>query len=327
MGVHVLLELTAAGVAVRALHRKGSDRRIVERVFRHYRTDAGQLLKRIEWVEGDLMDTEALREAMNGVTHVYHAAALVSFDPRDARELQRVNVTGTANVVNAALNAGVKRLCHVSSTAAIGRAPGRVERDESLPWNRDKDVSDYAVSKYEAELEIHRGIAEGLDAVIVNPCIVLGPGLSGRSSMPMVERAARGTSFFPPGTNSVVDARDVASCMIALMERGTTGERYLLVGENVSYERLFTDMAKAFGKAAPTRKVRPWMLSLAWRFERARAFLMGSRSLITRATVHSALITRAYSNKKVRDLLGYRFRTAQEAIANVAAFMNGGTKR
>ncbi|MEO8587838.1 MAG: NAD-dependent epimerase/dehydratase family protein [Flavobacteriales bacterium] len=323
VGIHVLLERTTAGAPVRALFRKDADRSIVERVFRHYSPDADTLLARIEWVEGDLMDTGSLREAMSGVMHVYHAAALVSFDPRDAEELQNVNVKGTANVVNAGLDAGVNRLCHVSSTASIGKAPGEIERDEDLPWVRDKHVSDYAVSKYEAELEVQRGIAEGLDAVIVNPCIVLGPGLSGRSSMPMVERVARGTSFFPPGSNAVVDAGDVAACMVALMERGASGERYLLVGENVTYEYLFNELAQAFGKRAPWRRIQPWMLSLAWRVERMRSMVTRGRSLVTRNTAHSALITRAYSNKKITELLGYRFRSAREAVANVAGFMKG----
>lgn len=322
VGAHVLCERAAAGASVRALHRKGSDRSIVERIFHHYRPDdAAALLARIEWVEGDLLDTDALREAMDGVKHIYHAAALVSFDPRDAEELRTVNVKGTANVVNAALDAGVERLCHVSSTASIGSAPGSVERNEDLPWTRNSDTSDYAVSKYEAELEVQRGIAEGLDAVIVNPSIVLGPGIHGRSSMPMVDRVARGTSFYPPGSNAVVDARDVAACMVALMERGGSGERYLLVGENVTYERLFGILAKAFGRKPPTRRIAPWMLGIAWRVERLRSMITRSRSLVTRSTSHSALITRAYSNRKAGALLSYTFRTAEEAVANVASFL------
>ena len=325
VGAHVLFERAVAGASVRALHRKGSDRSIVERIFHHYRpNDTNALLARIDWVEGDLLDTSALREVMEGVKHVYHAAALVSFDPRDVEALQEVNVKGTANVVNTALDAGVVRLCHVSSTASIGSAPGAIERDEHLPWARDSDTSDYAVSKYEAELEVQRGIAEGLDAVIVNPCIVLGPGIHGRSSMPMVDRVARGTSFYPPGSNAVVDARDVAACMVALMERGASGERYLVVGENVTYERLFDLLAKAFGKKPPTRRIAPWMLGIAWRVEGVRALITRSRSLVTRSTAHSALITRAYSNKKASALLGYTFRTAEDAVANVASFLKRG---
>lgn len=322
VGTHLLLERTAAGVPVRALFRPASDRSIVERVFRHYRADADQLLARIHWVEGHLHDMDALEAAMEGVRHVYHTAAMVSFDPRDAKEMRRINVEGTANVVNAALAQGVERLCHVSSTAAIGEAPGVELRHEDLPWALDKDTSPYAVSKYEAELEIHRGLAEGLDAVMVNPCVILGPGLAGRSSMTLPERLRKGTSFYPTGSNAFVDARDVAACMVALMERGASGERYLLVGENRSYKDLFTAMSKAFGKPAPHRQLATWMLALAWRVERLRTLLTGGAALVTRSTVSSALERRSYCNEKVRALLGYRFRTMDEAVANVAAYLD-----
>ena len=249
VGVHVLLELARAGRSVRALHRKGSDRSIVERVFRHY--DAAHLLDRIEWAEGDLLDVSALADAMQGVEHVHHAAAIVSFDPRLAKAMYAANVQGTANVVNAAIDAGVRKLCHVSSTAAIGRAPAEVERTEDLPWVDDGNTSDYARSKYLAELEVQRGIAEGLDAMIVNPCVVMGPGAGTRSSMALVDRVRRGTRWYTTGSNAFVDARDVAACMRLLVERGTVGERYLLVGENADYRMLFDRLSDGFGNPRP----------------------------------------------------------------------------
>jgi nucleoside-diphosphate-sugar epimerase len=177
------------------------------------------------------------------------------------------------------------------------------------------------MTKYAAELEVYRGIAEGLDAIMVNPCIVLGPGLPGRSSMTLVERLNRGTRFYPPGANAVVDARDVARCMVALMDRGTSGERYLLVGENLTYQRLFTLLSEAFGRKPPTWPLRSWMLEAAWRLERARSMLTGATPFITEATAHSAITHRTYDPSKVSDLLGYRFLGAAEAITNVAAFL------
>ena len=163
-------------------------------------------------------------------------------------------------------------------------------------------------------------MAEGLDAVIVNPCVVLGPGAPGRSTMTLVERLRRGTSFHPPGSNAVVDARDVAACMVRLMAEGLSGERYLLVGENVSYRALFAALAESFGKRAPHRTVPGWALGMAWRLERLRT-LFGGRAFITRHTVHSAIVRRSFSNTKVRAVLGYDFRSAREAAANVAAFV------
>jgi nucleoside-diphosphate-sugar epimerase len=276
-------------------------------------------------VEGDLHDTLALEEAMRGVTRVYHAAALVSFDPRDDKALRLTNVDGTANIVDAALNAGVQRLCHVSSTAAIGVEPPGVLRNEDSPWNETRDTSPYAMSKYSAELEVHRGIAEGLDAVIVNPCIILGPGAPGRSSMTLVERIRKGTRFHTSGSNAVVDARDVATCAVRLMDEGGTGERYLLVGENLGYRELFATLARSMGRSATDRLIAPWVLAMAWRVERLRT-LFGGRPFITRHTAHSANLERAWSNAKVRNLLGHSFRPAREAAENVAGFLQGAAR-
>lgn len=322
VGTHVLLECALRG-PVRAIHRRSSDRSIVERVFRFYRADADALLARIEWVEADLLDVDGLRTSMQGIEHVFHAAAMVSFAPGDADNMHQVNVTGTANVVNAALECGVQRLCHVSSTAAIGEEPPGVPRTESSPWNSDKHTSAYSLSKYAAEMEVYRGIAEGLEAVLVDPCVVIGPGVDGRSSMTLVERLRRGTRFYPPGSNAVVDARDVAACMLALAERSPSGERYLLVGENISYQRLFLLLSEAFHQPAPSRPLSPWMLQLAWRLEKVRTTFTRSRPFITRATVHSALNQRSYSAAKVEAALGYQFRGAAEAVSNVAAFVLG----
>lgn len=322
VGVHLLMECTAHG-PVRAIHRAGSDRSIVERVFAHYGINTPQRIGRIEWVEADLLDTDALNRAMQGIRRVYHAAAIVSFNPKDALQMDRINAGGTANVVNAALASGVVRLCHVSSTATIGQAPQGVMRDEETPWNEDRSTSAYAMSKYAAEMEVQRGIAEGLDAVIVNPCIVIGPGVAGRSSMTLVERMRKGVRYVPPGSNAVVDARDVAQCMLTLMEQGRSGERYLLVGENLSYATLFTQFAEAFGNATPRIMLRPWMLSLGWRIEWIRARLFGTTPFITQATAHSALIQRSYSAAKATRLLGYRFRSSAEAVENVVAFLRG----
>lgn len=321
VGTHVLLELLKAGRTVRALHRPSSVRSMVERVFHHY--DASDLYDRIDWAEGDVRDVQSLADAMSGVEHVYHAAALVSFDPRSAAALYQANTTGTANVVNVALESGVKRLCHVSSTAAIGIARDGADRDETLPWVDDARTSDYSRSKHLAELEVQRGIAEGLDAVIVNPCVVIGPGRNGLSSMAIVDRLRHGTRWYTPGTNAFVDARDVAACMRGLMERGYTGERYLITGANASYRQLFDALSKGFGHPSPSREAKPWMLQLAWRAERLRSILTGAAPMVTKATVASSLGRRSYSNTKVTTLLGYRFRPLEESVANVVSFIKG----
>lgn len=323
VGAHVLDALLSEGRSVRALLRKGSDASIVKRILQHYHPDGAERFQRIQWVEGDLFDVDALREAMQGVEHLYHCAALVSFDPRDADAMQRVNVVGTANVVDAALEAGVRRLCHVSSTASIGGGMDGGTGDETKPFVQDKRSSGYAISKADAELEVHRGIAEGLDAVMVNPCVVIGPGQHGRSSMTMIDRVRKGSRFYPGGTNAVVDARDVATAMVRLISEGKTGDRYLLIGEEISYRQLFTLIAASNGKPAPSAKLPAWALELGWRAETVRT-LFGGRPLITRNTARTASRIRHYDGSKARRVLGMHFRSAEEAIGNVAAFLDRG---
>lgn len=320
VGAHVLDALLTQGRSVRALLRKGSDTSIVQRILQHYHSDGAERFERVQWREGDLFDVAALCEAMQGVEHVFHCAALVSFDPRDMDELQDINVRGTANVVNAALEAGVKRLCHVSSTATIGGGLDGGTGDETKPFVEDKHSSGYAISKAAAELEVHRGIAEGLDAVMVNPCVVIGPGIAGRSSMTMIERVRKGSRFFPGGSNAVVDARDVATAMTRLITEGISGERYLLIGEGLSYKKLFTLITQSAGRPAPSLKLPAWALELGWRVEALRT-LFGGRPLITHNTARTASRIRHYDGSKAEKLLRMHFHSAEEAVGNVAEFL------
>lgn len=321
VGVHVLNELLAQGRRVRALHRPNSDRELVRRVLRHYHPDGDARFQRIEWIQGDLLDPQALRDAMRDVERVFHCAALVSFDPRDAETMFQHNITGTANVVNAMLATGVMRLCHVSSTATIGFRPTGAANDETVPFKNDKYASAYAVSKYEAELEVQRGIAEGLHAVMVNPCVVIGPGPAGRSSMTIIERMRKGSRFYPRGSNAIVDARDVATAMVRLLEEGGSGERYLLIGENLSYQRLFSVIAKSAGSTTPVSRLAPWVLEVAWRLERLRT-LFGGRPMVTRISARTASRQRLYDGVKAKNLLQMDFRKVEEAVANVEGFLS-----
>ena len=322
VGTHLLVELLQQGLPVRALVRPGSDRDIIRRVFAHYAPEnADTWWSAIEWMEGDVLDTASLADAMHGVEHFYHTAALESFYPRDVANMFEVNIGGTANVVNMALETGVQRLCHVSSIGALGRSNNGTPVDESHPWDGDATHSPYAVSKYEAELEVQRGVLEGLDAVIVNPALIMGPGTPGRSSNSMAHRLHKGTRFYPPGSNSVVDARDVAKACVALMRTEGEGERYVLAGEDVTYQRLFSLYAEAFGHPPPTWRTRSWMLELAWRLERLRSWVTGTRPMITRQTTLTARMQRRFSSGKVRSKLGFTFRNAQEAVRNTAAFI------
>ncbi|QQR85025.1 MAG: NAD-dependent epimerase/dehydratase family protein [Flavobacteriales bacterium] len=319
VGSHVALELLVQGRPVRGIVRAGSDRSIIRAVFNHYRRDGNALFDRIEWTETDLLDVVGLREAFTCAERVFHCAALVSMDARDSRQLFAVNIGGTANVVNAALECGVQRLVHVSSIAATGRTPDGSAVNEDSPWVRDKHTSAYAISKYDAELEVQRGVAEGLSAVMVNPGVVYGPGQKGRSSLAVIDRVCKGTAFYPTGSNGIVDVRDVAQAMLELAEVGGDGERYILSTPPVPYKDLFGMIAKAAGRRAPDRALPLWTLEVAWRFEAVRTGLFGGRSLVTRNAVRSATSHYSYDTSKVRAL-GITFRPPEETILNAVAF-------
>lgn len=304
----------------RHLVHGGADVRIFRRETS--RIDAiADIVLNVEHAVGDINDSVALRDAMSGVEFVYHAAAYVSFGgPSDRADLMRVNVEGTAQVVNAALEAGVRRLAHTSSMAAFGK-PERVEAvlDEQSEWHRSRENSVYARSKYLSELQIHRGIAEGLEAVIVNPSLIFGTGRSGDNTRRIVDRARQERlPAIPSGGTNVVDVLDVVDGMARAMERGRTGERYFLGSENLSWKRIIHTLCSTFGVDPPRLSVsRTPAMMLAYASESVAA-LTGSRPLITRETARSASRFYEYSNRKAVEELGCSFRPFVETAERLA---------
>jgi dihydroflavonol-4-reductase len=325
VGSHLLQALASEGKPVRAIKRPSGDTDMVRCVFKLYSKEPEKDFSLIEWVEADLMDIFSLEEALEGVDEVYHCAALVSFLPGDRKKLIRFNTEGTANLVNAALEKKVRKLCHVSSIAALGRPESMSELiDENLVWKTSKNNSVYAISKYGAEREVWRGTAEGLDAVIVNPSIILG--LSGRNggSSRIFNTVWQGLKFYPPGKNGFVDVRDVVKAMILLIKSDIRNERFILNVDNIEYKRLFEIMAAAFGKPAPSIKVNPALSRLAWRVEKLRSMITGIKPLITRETAHTAIQQYRYSNEKIKRELGFVFTPIEETIGHFCRIFQQG---
>ncbi len=320
LGAHLLFQLTAHGHQVKAVYRQGSDRDFTLRTFSYYADDARQQFELIHWVEADLSDIPALSDAMEGVSQVYHCAAIVSFDPADADRMIEVNPQIAANVVNVCLEKGVKKLVHVSSVAALGRQKQGEELDEKSDWVESKQNSAYAKSKYLSELEVWRGMEEGLEAVIVNPSIILGPGHWQHGSAALFGRVANGFKYYTEGVNAYVDVRDIARRMVMLMESDIRQERFVLVAENKSYRELFETIAQKLGVAKPSVHARPWMGEIVWRLELWRARLFGGKPMVTRDTARTAHQVNLYSSKKVRNRLGYEFRSVEDSIEDIAGY-------
>jgi dihydroflavonol-4-reductase len=321
VGSHLLYELAISGRQVRAIRRSGSHVGLVRQLFLWYDPEHGDgLFSRIEWVEGDINDLTSLQEALAGIRYVYHCAAVVSFLPEDRQLMIKVNVEGTANLVNLSLKNQVDKFCHCSSVAAIGRPERGNNVDESLVWKTSGSNSWYSISKYGSEREVWRGAEEGLATVIVNPSVIIGPGDPTRSSAQLYQSVKNGLKFYTNGVTGFVDARDVARVMVLLMDEDISGERFILNSENLPYRDLFALFAKYAGTPPPRYRAGKFLSEMAWRMEKVRSFLTGQKPLITRETARNGNVKRYFSNEKIIKATGYSFRPIEEAAENTSLF-------
>ena len=268
----------------------------------------------------DILDPAALEEIMNDVTEVYHCAAVVSFEPKDKRRLLKINVEGTANVVNASIDAGVKKLVHVSSVSALGRIRNGEVVNEQMNWSEETNNSIYGKSKFLGELEVWRGVGEGLQAVIVNPSIILGGNNWDDGSAALFKTAYQEFKWYTEGINGFVDVRDVAHAMILLMNSEISGERFILSAENLSYKEIFSSIARHFGKNPPQKKVSPFMAEIIWRLEAIRSGFTGKKHLLTKETARTAQTAVYFDNSKIlSNVPGFNFTLIADSIAHTCA--------
>jgi dihydroflavonol-4-reductase len=269
----------------------------------------------IEWVEGDILDLAALSRAMAGVTVVIHTAAVISFNPADRTRMHKINVEGTANIVNVCLANGVSKLCYVSSVAALGRKKNDHQISEDSKWEHSAYNSYYGQTKYLAELEVWRGMAEGLSGVIINPSIILGPGNWGQGSTKLFKYVWDEHAFYTGGSISYVDVRDVAQIIFQLIRSEITLERFILNGGNIKIKELFEEIATHFGKKPPYLQVNSLLASIVWRLEYVRSLITGKEPIITRETAQAAQKEYTYINEKVKQKLHYSFYPIEDTIA------------
>lgn len=273
----------------------------------------------VEVVDGDLLDVVVLEEALRGIQTVIHSAAVVSFDRRDRDRLMQINVEGTANIVNACLESGVERLIHVSSVAAIGKPKEGEVATEKTPWQPGQTVSAYALSKRKAELEVYRGIAEGLTAEIINPGLMIGPkGDWSQSSLRLFTTAAKGLRFYQKGTTALVGAQDVARFVHLLLARpAQTGERYLLVADTWEGKHMLTEFARSVGQRPPSIGIPGWLsISAAWVVE-LFANLLGRRPPLSVEAVRSGLAHDIYDGRKATEI-GFAYTPMEEVVKDTA---------
>lgn len=317
VGIHLMLKLLKRDEKVRAMARQSSDRSIVDKVFAHY--GAQQLAERIEWVVGDMLDGDSLMLAMNGCKRVFHTAAMVSFAKSDHARLWQTNVEGTATLVDCAIQCGIESLCHVSSIGALGHEPqGYITEDTQ--WQPESNRSVYSQSKFRQEMEAWRGMECGLKVVIVNPGVVLGPGIAGRSSQQIIDTVAKGTPFYVEGETGYIDARDLAHAMFTLTEQEKWGERYIVVGHNCRVRRLQELFAEALGTKAPTIKASKRLMMTAAFFSELWARMTGGKSPLTIESARSMGGSNSYSSEKLINTINIQFTPLEESVRNMADF-------
>ena len=318
LGSHLLFDLVSTGHPVRAIKRKTSNIEMVRKVFSYYSDKADEFFGKIEWVEADIMDFVAISEVLEGIDIVYHAGAVVSFYPKDHEAMLKVNIEGTANLVNLCIDRNITKFCYVSSVAVLGRALNDGVSDETTWWQPSKKNSVYGQSKYGAEREVWRGIEEGLNAYIVNPSVILGPGFWGGGNSGLFSLVWKGLKYYTRGINGFVDVRDISKAMIRLMESDISRERFIFSAENCSYQQLFEYMAKYLGKPAPSINVPNSMTGIAWRVEALRSFLMRTLPEVTKEMATTTTMVYTYSNEKIRKAIGFEFTPLEQSIREIS---------
>jgi nucleoside-diphosphate-sugar epimerase len=288
LGAYIIKELIKKNYAVRAIRRSNKLPSFLP----------AAIFDKVEWVEGDVLDVVSLEDAMEGIDTIIHSAAVVSFNRKEKNQMFNVNVQGTANVVNVALEKNVQRLVYISSVAALGRKVDGGEVNEEKKWEDTKANTHYAKSKYKAELEVWRGISEGLNAVILNPSTILGYGDWNNGSSAIFKKVYEEFKWYTPGINGFVDVEDVASATVLLMESTISEERFIINGDNWPFRKLMDTMADSFGKKRPVKQTTPFILSVAWRMELLRSMITGNKPVLTKESAKIAHSKTYFDNGK-----------------------------
>ncbi|MCF6306734.1 MAG: NAD-dependent epimerase/dehydratase family protein [Flavobacteriaceae bacterium] len=317
VGAHLLYALINNDEKVRAIHRKSSDLEAVKNVFSYYTNEPDLLFNKIEWMVADITDVPSLAEVFKGIDYVYHCAAYISFNPRHLPVLKKVNVEGTANIVNFSLSEGVKKLCYISSIATLGNTTDGSSITEETEFNPEDKNSVYSITKHDAEMEVWRGTQEGLDAVIVHPGVILGEGIWSSASGGILRTVNKGVKYYTTGGVGIVDVQDVAKAMIALLKSTIKNDHFILAGENIGYREFLTKIAENLHKKPPIKSIAKGMMmafaSVDWFLNK----LFKTKRKLLKATVRSLYNSRSYDASKIEKNLDFTFTPYQKTIERV----------
>jgi len=307
IGSYIIKNLVEKGHLVRAIRRSKNLPFYIP----------AEIFNKVEWVEGDVMDIVSLHNAMQGIDSVVHSAALVSFAKKQRSEMYRVNVEGTANVVNAAIENNLKRFLHISSVAALGRTTKAETVTEQKKWEPNKNNTHYAISKHHSELHVWRGFAEGLEGVVINPSTVLGYGNWHQSSCAIFKNGYKQFPWYTQGVNGFVGVEDVAEAAVQLLFSEITQQKFIVNAENWSFQHLFNTIAEGFAKKGPHRLATKTMGEIAWRIEKLKEIVTGKKALLTRETAKVAHSKTSFDNSVlIKTLPNFQFTPLEKVIKN-----------
>ena len=316
VGAHLLIHLTEKGEQVRAIYRNLESIQKTKSLFLLYKKEA--LFESIHWIQGDIIDIPSLDNAFEGINQVYHCAAMISFDPNDENLVRKTNIEGTANIVNFCLKYNVQKLCHVSSIAALGDlAEHETIITEETEWNPEKLHSDYAISKYGAEMEIWRGLQEGLEVVIVNPGVIIGPGFWNQGSGEFFTKVKNGLSFYTKGSTGFIAVTDVVNAMYQLMKSPIYGERYTLIHQNITFQDLLFSIADALKVKRPKYHATPFMMNILSKLDWMVSTFFGKKRQLSKASAKSSYSTDLYCNEKIKNALNITFTDVSDYIKEI----------
>ena len=312
LGAELTRQLIAKGHRVRCIKRDNSD---IPNILL-------PLSKNIEWINTDILDLANLEQGMDGIQQVYHCAAMLSFSRKNEDLLNDVNVEGTANIVNLCLERNI-RLVHVSSVAAIGNPKASEPASEKNVWDAYDKNGVYAISKYRGEMEVWRGIEEGLNAVIVNPSVIIGENVGKRGSGQIFNLVSKGLKYYTNGKIGLVDVKDVARAMISLMGSDIKGERYIINAENYTYQRFFHEILEANKMQIKQKEIAKWKLILAAKVSVIGDMLLSNSAGLSADVVTAAYNQTVYSNQKIINALNFEFEPISESIVNTVRNLKG----
>ncbi|MGY8946322.1 MAG: NAD-dependent epimerase/dehydratase family protein [Flavobacteriales bacterium] len=311
VGCHLLYYLAKKNAIIKALHRKNSKIEVVKKVFSYYSKNFEELFQKINWIEGDINDIESLSSAFKDVTEVYHCAAFISFDSKDLNALKQINVEGTANMINCSLDNKIEKLCYVSSIAAIGETKTKAI-DEDCEWTETSNP--YSQTKYNAEMEVWRGVSEGLNAVIVNPGVIIGSGFWKRGSGAFITQISRGMKYYPPGSTGFICVEDVVNIMYELMKNNIFSKRFILIAENWSHKDFIAKVSSSLKLNPPTKKAGKNLMRLALIFDVLNSWFNKRKRKLSVASINSSQSKNEYSNTKITSELNYSFKKVEKSI-------------